>query len=123
MFSHGTSFDYELLFTHNAGDSSDEVTLSSITKNVTVEYGGDTYQLNIFGFKESASDTNYTDNLFTAKYESTSTFIWAQFTKVNVPVVANVDVNVPEPRPLAVMSLGLVMGLCLPMMGVIVVIR
>ncbi len=93
-------FDYHLQFTHNAGDNSDEVTLSSITKNVTIKRGGDTYQLNIFGFKESASDANYTDNLSTAKDESTSTFIWAQFTKVNV--------NVPEPTPLALMSLGLV---------------
>ncbi|MCP3850255.1 MAG: PEP-CTERM sorting domain-containing protein [Gammaproteobacteria bacterium] len=114
-------FDYEFQFTHdetyndknkhpnnecpygsNSHGCSDRVTLSSITQDRTIDYNGDQYQLNIFGFKEESGSV-YTNIYHTQEDEDNETFIWAQFAKVNGP-----DPSVPEPTPLALMSLGLV---------------
>ncbi len=51
------------MFAHDGGDSGDTVTFSRITMGVSFERGGESWEFDVFGFKEYESDAKYTDNL------------------------------------------------------------
>lgn len=66
-----------------------------------VAFNGKLYQLNIFGFKQSATGA-YTTKFVTTEGMSNSTNIYAKFTQVGLP-----PVSVSEPGALAFIGLGL----------------
>jgi hypothetical protein len=66
-----------------------------------VAFNGKLYELNIFGFKQSATG-EYTTKFVTTEGLSNSTNIYAQFTQVGLP-----PVSVSKPGALAFIGLGL----------------